>query len=49
MDIMACYMLTHFGLKFFDMPLFAMCVIICIQTSNGDFSVQKILCYCALQ
>jgi hypothetical protein len=31
---MANMMLTYSWLKFVDMPLFTMCVVICIQTSN---------------
>ena len=38
MDITASMMLTHSWLKFTHMPLFTMCILTCIQTSNTDIS-----------
>jgi len=36
MDNMIIAMLTSPWLKFSDMPLFTMCVVVCTQTSNFD-------------
>jgi hypothetical protein len=38
---MASMMLTYSWLKFSDMSLFTMCVVICIQTSNTEGFVPK--------